>query len=864
MDNSNGFMYKLSEFIVDKRKGFFILFIIAFLFCLTSISKVGVEDDLAEYLPETTETRIGVDIMEDEFTTFGTAYVLITNITLDRAYIIADGLENIDGIDSVDFYDPEEAEKNDKVLEDYYKDSSALMRLHFEEEEDTELSQKAIAEVRQYVSGYDNYVYTTVDKDDSAELINEIKFILVIVAIVILGVLIFTSKTYMEIPIFVATFVMAAVLNKGTNFIFGTISYISNAVDAILQLALAIDYAIILFHRYMEEKDMGQDSREAMIQALSKGIVEISSSSLTTVSGMVALLFMQYGIGKDLGLVLIKAILFSMITVFLFMPSLIMMGANKIDKTRHKNFVPEINIYGKILFKLRFILPLVFFAVIGFGIYYSGKCPYIFDNTTPDSRLKTDYIKAKERIEETFELGNVMAIVLPVGDYEKEAAIIKELKQEDFVNEVSALANTEVGDSGDYQLTDEVTPRQFAEIAEIDVGLSKLLYTAYAQDNEAYGAFIDGIDTYKVSILNLIDYIYEQKEKGAINLSDKQSEDLDDIHKAVDDGRKQTESETHSRIIFIMNGKPEGQETFNNIDHVRDIAQKYYKEKIYVVGNPTSNYDLSRSFSHDNTLISVLTALFVGIILLFTFQSAGLPFVLLLTIQGSIWINFSIPYLTNKGMFFLCYLIVSSIQMGATIDYAIVITNRYLALRKELPSKRDAVIKSLNESFPTVLTSGSIMSVCGGLIGNMTSNAVIAQLGIALCRGTITSIILVMSVLPLLLYFFDPLIDKTSFEISTNVQGVGNPLKGKAYNYVNGTVRGYFNGYLTGSFNGIMDGDMDLGLIRGEASPEKDDSGEINTYDDYKEDEESYQQDEENTELSEAGSVKDEGGEDDE
>ncbi len=816
-ENNSGIMYRVAEFIVDKRKAFFVLFMVAFVFCLTTVRKVGVENDLAQYLPETTETRMGVDIMDNEFKTFGSARVLVTNITYDRALILSKGLEDIEGISRVDFYDEDNEDYSDKDLEDYYKDSSALFTLSFDEEEETALSQKAIAEVREYVKEYDNYVYTTVDKDDSAELMDDVKFILVIAAFVILGVLLFTSTTYMEIPIFLATFVMAAVLNKGTNFLFGTISFISNSVDAILQLALAIDYAIILFHRFMEEKDKGYESREAMIQALSKGIVEISSSSLTTIAGLAALIFMQYKIGMDLGLVLIKAIIFSMLTVFLFMPGLIMMARNHIDKTRHKSFVPEINIWGRIIFGVRFIIPVVFVAVVGASIIFSGRCPYIFDVNSPRSAKQTDFIKAKDRIDQTFDVGNVMAIVLPVGDYEREAKVIDRLKKMDYVGDITALANIEVGDAGEYVLTDEVNPRAFAGIAEVDVGLSKLLYTAYAQDKEAYGAFIDGIDQYRVPVINIIDYIYEEKEKGAFNLSDKQSEDLDDIHDAIDDAREQLESEEHSRIVFILKGDPEGQETFNHIDEVRAMVQEYYPEDIYVVGDSTSNYDLSKSFSHDNALISILTALFVGLILLFTFQSAGLPFILLLTIQGSIWINFSVPYLTKNGIFFLCYLIVSSIQMGATIDYAIVITNRYLSLRKEAPSRRVAVIKSLNESFPTVLTSGTILASCGYLVGRFTSNAVIAQLGIALFRGTLTSGILVMSVLPILLYIFDPLIDKTSFSINANMPQAGSAIKAAASQvYLNGSIKGYFSGYISGTFSGSLSGDIDINLRRGE------------------------------------------------
>ncbi len=226
------------------------------------------------------------------------------------------------------------------------------------------------------------------------------------------------------------------------------------------------------------------------------------------------------------------------------------------------------------------------------------------------------------------------------------------------------------------------------------------------------------------------------------------------------DAREQLEGEVYDRLVFTLKGPVEGEETFRTVDRIRDLALEYYDE-VYVVGDATSNWDLSTSFERDNVIISVLTALFVGLILLFTFQSAGLPFLLVLTIQGSIWINFSMPYLTGSTMYFLSYLVVSSIQMGATIDYAIVITSRYLALRKEMTDRKKTVTEALNQSFPTIITSGTILTSAGFVIGYLTNNAVIASLGKVLGRGTLISIILVMMVLPQLLLLGDKLIDKT-------------------------------------------------------------------------------------------------------
>ena len=756
---SENFMMKLAAFIVNKRKAFIVLFVLACIYSVISIPKVGVVDDLTEYLPESTETRQGLDIMNREFTTFGSAKILVSNITYEKALSLAGELEEIRGISSVSFYDEEDEDYDSGDRADYYKDASALFTLTFEQEEDTELSQEAMAKARETLEGYSSYIYTTVDKDDAASLKADMRVIVVIVVLIILVVLLFTSKTYMEIVIFLAVFGVAALLNMGTNYWFGEISFVTNAVGAVLQLALAIDYAIILFHRFMEEHE-DKDTIEAIIVALSKAIPEISSSSLTTVSGMVALMFMRFGIGMDLGRVLTKAIIISLLTVFLLMPALIVMFSSAIDRTAHQNFVPSINFWGKIVVKLRYIGVPVFLAIVAAASVYAGKCPYIYDINSIESSKKNEFMASKERIEETFQVTNTMAIVVPRGDYEKEGKILKRLEAIDEVDTALGLANVEVSDDGKYILVDRLSPRDFSQVSGVDLDVVRVLYRFYAIDKEQYSAFMKNLDDYKVSIIDMVDFIYEQKEKGGLEFDDELSEEIDQLYDAMCDAREQLEGEEYDRLVFNLKGPVEGAETFRIVDRIRDIALEYYDE-VYVVGDATSNYDLSSSFERDNVIISVLTALFVGIILLFTFQSAGLPLLLVLTIQGSIWINFSVPYLSQSTMYFLSYLVVSSIQMGATIDYAIVITSRYLDLRKTMENRKAAVTEALDQAFPTIITSGTILTSAGFVIGYLTNNAVIASLGKVLGRGTLISIILVMTVLPQLLLIGDKLIDKT-------------------------------------------------------------------------------------------------------
>ena len=757
---------RISEYIVNKRKAFMVFFILAAVFSVFSSSWVKVSNKLSDYLPESTKTKQGLDIMDENFTTFGTAKVMVNNIDYEKALELSTKLKEIAGVSRVDFYDKSDSDYENKNIEDYYKNFAALYTISFEDVEDSKLVQEAIVKVREAVSTYDNVVYTTIDKDDAKSLNEDMKVIGVLVVIIIVGVLIFTSQTYAEILIFMLTFAVAILLNVGTNFIFGRISFVTKAVGVVLQLALAIDYAIILFHRFMEERQNFK-AKHALINALAKAIPEISSSSLTTMAGMVALMTMQFRIGRDLGQVLLKSIIFSMISVFLFMPALIMMFEKWTKKSMHKSFVPNIEFLGKKILSVRFIITGIFTVLVIGGIVLSGKTAYIFDPNSIKSDKKTEYIAAKEEIERHFGSSNILAVVIPKEDYIKEARLLKEISKVEGVKSVTGLANIEVGNEGEYVLTDSLKPRELAEIADVDIDLVKLVYRFYALKNEQYGAFINSIDSYKVPIINMVDFLYEQIENGGVEIDEDITENIEDIHKSITDARKQLESEKYSRFLVVWDRELEGKATFAAIDEVEGIAKNYYNE-VYVVGDSSSNYEISKSFGTDNLRISIITALLVGIILLFTFQSAALPFILVLTIQGSIWVNFSLPYLANEPMFFLSYLIVSSIQMGATIDYAIVITGRYMVLREECESKNKAISRTLNEAFPTIITSGTIMAASGFVIGFLTSNATIASLGKTLGIGVLISMILVMFVLPVLLYLFDFTIDKTSFSKKNN------------------------------------------------------------------------------------------------
>lgn len=785
-------MTKVARFIVDKRKAFYLVFIAAFVFCAASINKVQVNNDITSYLPAQTETRRGLTIMDEEFITLGSANVMVSNVTYQTALDLSHKLENIEGVSEVAFDGTEE----------HYKNSSALFTISFDGEETDPATVEAMNEVLSALEGYDVYSSTQIGRDESATLQQEMTVILAIAAVVIVVVLLFTSKSYMEVPVYLIVFAAAAVLNMGTNFIFGTISFITNSIAVVLQLALAIDYAIIFCHRYMEERDNGLDPREADIAALSKAIVEISSSSLTTISGLVALMLMQLRIGFDMGIVLSKGIVFSMLCVFLLMPGLLMLFSGPIDRTRHRNLVPKINFWGKAVVRLRYILPPIFLVVVVVGAVLSSHCDYVFDNNDTDFDNKPAWRIADEKVTDTFGKKNTIAVLVPRGDYNKEKYVLERVSQLPQVTQATGLANIEVEDG--RMLTDEMIPRQFSELAGVDIELARLLYQAYGLSVEEYGAIFQDPDDYSVPLIDVFEFLLDQKDKGVVNLTGEQADKVDDLQERLDVGLEQLRGENWSRLVFVADVPTEGDETYALLDEIRSIAQEYYGDDVILVGNSTNAFDLASSFSGDNMKISILTALFVMVILLFTFKSAGLPILLVLTIQGSIWINFSVPVLTGTNLFFLSYLVVSSIQMGATIDYAIVITNRYMEL-KTVMERKQAAVEALSQSFPTILTSGTIMAVAGFLIGGISTDATIGSVGQTLGRGTVTSIILVMTVLPQLLMLGDALIERTAITLNLDRKQRFN----QGTMRLDGHIRGHVSGFVDGEFKGVLHGSVD-------------------------------------------------------
>ena len=775
MESKKNLMTHVAQYIVDRRKLILIVFIVLALISVYTSTLVVTNDSLEHFLPADTETRLGLDIMDREFVTYDTAQVVVRNISLDQARAIADELAGIENVKEVKFDDSS----------DHYKELSALFDVTFNGASDDPSSKTALNEIEDLLSPYDLYVNTKVGNPLKVIIDNEMVIVDIIAFVIIILVLLLTSRTYGEIPVLLLTFGAAALLNMGTNFLMGEISFVTDSIALVLQLALAIDYAIILCHRFTEEQ-ADKAPREAAIAALSKAIPEIAGSSLTTISGLLALTFMQYRLGADMGFVLIKAVLISLLSVFCLMPGLLVTFSGLIDRTAHRKFLPDVPFLGKFAYRTRKVVPFLFAALLIGAYFCSSRAHYVYDQYSVESIRKNEIQLAKEKIRTTFGTPNTFAMIIPAGDNDSEKEIVSEVK--DLRHTLSVTGLSDIDAIGDYKLLDEVTPRQFAELLDIDIEVAELAYGSYALEHNEYGKAITGMDSYRIALLDIFDYLLESREDVTLNL-----------------------------VVIDSDVPYEETESYEYLSALRGIVARYYDES-YIIGDTTSCSDLKSSFENDNTVITILEIVFVTLILIFTFHSVGLPLLLIVVIQGSILINFSSPFLHNKNLFFLTYLIISAIQMGANIDYAIVISDRYLESRRYMEPK-EAITDALNKAFPTIVTSGTMMAAAGVVIALVASNETISAIGVYLGKGTLISIFLVTCVLPQILLLGDGVISKTSFttQIGTMFSHAGSV---RLDGHVRGYVSGYIDAEVRGRFNGEVNVHMDIDTTASEESPE--------------------------------------------
>lgn len=751
--NKPDLMHRIAQTIIDLRIPITLAAIVAAIFCAVSIGKVRTNSDLTAFLSDDMETRRGLTVMQEEFVTYGSASVMVSNITYEKAAELADEIRDVRHVLSVDFDDTAA----------HYVNSSALFSVSFDGPAEEETVQEAYRKIKDMLSGYDLYCHSEVGENLTEQIAGEMVGVVAISAAVIIVILLFTSRSYFEVVIFGIVFVFAALLNMGTNFWLGEISSITNAIAVILQLALAIDYAIIFAHRYQDEAMVYPTHKEALVEALAKSILEISSSSLTTISGLVALMFMEFGLGYDLGMVLAKGILCSLLTVFLVMPALIMYFPAALKRSLHRNLVPDISGWGRFLMKSGFCFVWLFILILPFAIRCYNGVNWCFSEAQITEIIHSDSRFAMHKISDTFSNDTMIAVLVPAEDFDKEKLVLNEVAQLDGIKSATGLANIEIDDG--HVLTDEYDTHMFSELVGVEIEEARLLFIGYGYAHDQFQPIFQNVDTYKVPLVDLFIYLIEKVDQGMVTLDDETTETLDGLRETLNMGLDQLRGENYNRLVFSTTLPVQGKESEDMVERIRGIAEQYYDEgSVIITGDITSCRDLAASYNSDSTLINILTIVMVYAILLFTFKSIVGSLIMVMVIQGSIWINFSFTYLEGHAPCFVTGMIVSAIQMGATIDYAIVIMNRYLVRRQEYDAK-PAMVKAVNDSFATVLTSGTIMSIAGTLIGYRVTDVYVGHIGLAIGRGAFISVILVLTVLPQLTVLLDKPIRKTMVEL---------------------------------------------------------------------------------------------------
>ena len=837
MSTKSSPLIRICSFIVDKRNLFFLIYAILILFSLFSSGWISVENELSAYLSEETETKQAMNLMEEEYTTFGSAKVMVSNISLEEAFRVADRIQESPGVSEVTFLPeylrpgseevPEEDEElTIEEIRDHYNDSSALYNVTFRYAEEDDRALESLNGLKESLATYDLHVSSELGDVQADAIAEEMKTIIVVVAIVVLTVLILTSETFGEVPVLLLTFIAAALINKGTNFLMGTISFVSNSVAIVLQLALSIDYAIIFCNHFKEEKEH-YDTRDAVIVSLSHSIPEISASSLTTISGLLALLFMGYRLGADLGITLTKAIIISLVAVFTLMPGLLVLFSDLMMKTKHRNLIPKIPFVGKFAYRTRKYIPPLFLVVIIAGYIISSKCPYVYGYSTLHTPVRNEAQITEDMIRDTFGSDNIIAVNVPSHDYYKISKVAEYFEMLPEVRSVTSLSNTEAKKG--YMVSEPLTPRQFSEMADLDYDAASMLYSMYASDRDEYGRIIGGIGNYRIPFIDIYMFLHDKIDEGYISLDEADRKDLDDTYDKLVTARKQLQGKQYERMLVSLNLPEESEETFAFLSGLHRRIDPVFEEEmdedpslgVYIVGESTSEMDLRSQFETDNIIVSVVSVLLVLVILLFTFQSAGMPLLLIAVIEGAIFINFSFPALMQENLFFISYLIVSSIQMGANIDYAIVIGSRYEECRKTM-GRKDAIIDTVNFAFPTIITSGSILAIAGTVIGMLTSDGAIAGIGQCLGRGTLISMVLVLFVLPQILLLGDRVIAMTAFSVS-------RPIRSREESgiiRVDGMIRGQISGQIIGTVHGIVRGDVRASIISGDIRKLADNEGQ--------------------------------------
>ena len=678
------------DLIINHRKLIEKIFTVLVLLSLICAPMVGINYDLTKYLPDSSPSAQALDIMEDEFTYPGMGRVMLKDVTLYEAKNIKDRIADVDGVDMVmwadlttNIYGSSEFIDYDDIDDYYHEDNqTAYMDIVFKDKDSSSQTHKAIRQIEQIVGDHGLVAGSATSDTNLGPTINkEVARVMVLAVIIIYIILTITTTSWFEPVMFLSILGIAIVINMGTNIFLGEISFLSNAVGAVLQLACSMDYSIFLLHAFTQERAQGIEPEQAMANAWRSAFSSVFASGMTTIVGFAAMCLMNFGIGPDMGIVLAKGIAISLATVLLLMPALILRFQDIVAKTKHRPFIPtQSRGIGNFAFRIRRPLFIAVLLIIIPCYIAQGMANFSYGNEAVANSPGTPVYEAEQQMNAEFGKSNMMIALVPLDSNLTEK-----------------------------QMTDEIDDLPYVKYA---LSLSSVLPEGIPED------FLPENIT---SIMH---------------------------------------SEHWARVIINVRSSGESEDAFHFADSIRAIVNRYYPgETAYLVGVTPSTQDIKSIIVPDYNRVNIVSLLGVALVVALTYKALILPLVVLIPIECAIFINTALPYIYGQRTMYLGFIIVGCIQLGATVDYSILMTGNYLDARTQ-GDKKEAAIRAVSTSAESVMTSGMIvMTVAYGLYF-MTSVEAISSLGRLIGRGAFISVIMVLFFLPMCLMIFDRFIVK--------------------------------------------------------------------------------------------------------
>ncbi len=717
---------KLARLTVRYRAVIIILFILATVWAFAHLDATPINYDLTSYLSEDTDTSIGLRRMQAAFEPTASFRVALASDD-DQAAALAQEIGKLPGVMSAAFDPGKNASEDETVWR--------LIEVITEEAEAAASYDAAEALLRDVPHLSAGTVKDNRTIQDSIR--QEIPGVMAVSCLIVLAVLLLMTHSWVQPLLFYLIIAVSIVLNMGTNMVFSSISFITFAVTAILQLALAMDYSIMLINAYDRELTADGEPAQAMVRALSATYMPVLSSSLTTVAGMLSLVTMSFRIGYDIGMVLAKGILISMLTVFFLMPGLLVILTPVIRKTTHRYHLRlRGNGIVNLLRKSRGGIAILLVLLIAAGAVIQFRNVYTYTVHDMDDE--------SARLSHIFGDANQVALIYPGDDSDEDYARERELL--DRLGRIEANGAPVLKES--FAMT--TTGAMAVEMYDA-AGVAKLLGMDVLRVSMA--SSLAGI-RYPIRGDRLIAKVQEMRGVLSAFASEDQLAMLDDISGLLETAKNAFRRNGEGRAVITLDLNSTDPARGRVIAEIKAALHEIYGDNGALTGMMVATNDIADSFEDDVRKVTFLTIGAIFLIILISFRSFLIPVLLVLVIQGAVWINMAVSGLLDGNIFFMCYLICMALQMGATIDYGILLTTHYRTLRAAL-SPWEAAGHALSLSLPTLLTSGLALVIAGYVVGWMSSLFYISSIGIMLGRGALASLALVILLLPCLLVWTD-------------------------------------------------------------------------------------------------------------